>query len=122
MKRFRELMDKYDVVGDVRGIGLMVGIEFVKDKKSKEKEIDSLAEAIVGGVKPAKGIVLVQNEGSVGLDDPLEQPGLTLKAIERRTGKTIYLKRRDQARAAAIVLHDLYGIQVEVGIVAGLTP
>ncbi len=37
MKRLNELKDKYEEVGDVRGIGLMVGIEFVKDKKSKEK-------------------------------------------------------------------------------------
>jgi 4-aminobutyrate aminotransferase len=37
LKRFNELKDKHEVVGDARGIGLMVGIEFVKDKKSKEK-------------------------------------------------------------------------------------
>ncbi|MFW9927692.1 MAG: aspartate aminotransferase family protein [Candidatus Thorarchaeota archaeon] len=37
LKRFNELKDKYEVVGDARGIGLMAGIEFVKDKKSKEK-------------------------------------------------------------------------------------
>jgi 4-aminobutyrate aminotransferase len=37
MKRLNELKDKHEVVGDVRGIGLMVGVEFVKDKKSKEK-------------------------------------------------------------------------------------
>ncbi len=37
LKLLNELKDKYEVIGDVRGIGLMVGIEFVKDKKSKEK-------------------------------------------------------------------------------------
>jgi len=36
-KRLTELMDKYEVIGDVRGLGLMVGIEFVKDRKTKEK-------------------------------------------------------------------------------------
>jgi 4-aminobutyrate aminotransferase len=39
LKRFNELKDKHEVVGDARGIGLMVGIEFVKDKKSKEKAV-----------------------------------------------------------------------------------
>jgi 4-aminobutyrate aminotransferase len=37
VKRLEELKDKHEVVGDVRGIGLMVGMEFVKDKKTKEK-------------------------------------------------------------------------------------
>ena len=36
-KRLNELKDKHEVVGDVRGIGLMAGVEFVKEKKSKEK-------------------------------------------------------------------------------------
>ena len=37
LKRFDELKDKHEVVGDARGIGLMAGVEFVKDKTSKEK-------------------------------------------------------------------------------------
>lgn len=35
MKRFNEWKQKYDVVGDVRGTGAMMGVEFVTDKKSK---------------------------------------------------------------------------------------
>jgi 4-aminobutyrate aminotransferase len=30
------LQEKYDVIGDVRGMGLMQGLEFVKDRKTKE--------------------------------------------------------------------------------------
>ena len=30
----RELMNKYDCIGDVRGLGLMVGVEFVEDKQT----------------------------------------------------------------------------------------
>jgi 4-aminobutyrate aminotransferase len=37
LKRLRELKDKHEVVGDVRGLGLMIGLELVKDKKTKEK-------------------------------------------------------------------------------------
>jgi 4-aminobutyrate aminotransferase len=32
----RSLMPKYDCVGDVRGLGLMVGVEFVADRASRE--------------------------------------------------------------------------------------
>jgi 4-aminobutyrate aminotransferase/(S)-3-amino-2-methylpropionate transaminase len=40
-KRLRELQDKYPVIGDVRGLGAMVAIELVNDRKTKEpaKEI-----------------------------------------------------------------------------------
>ncbi len=35
MKRLEEMKERYEIVGDVRGLGLMIGLELVKDKKSK---------------------------------------------------------------------------------------
>lgn len=35
-KRLNEMKNKYPFIGDVRGLGYMAGIEFVKDKKTKE--------------------------------------------------------------------------------------
>jgi 4-aminobutyrate aminotransferase len=35
-QRLKELQAKYDCVGDVRGLGLMVATDFVKDRRSKE--------------------------------------------------------------------------------------
>ena len=40
MAKFNSWMDKYEVIGDVRGIGVMLGIEFVKDKVTKEPNKD----------------------------------------------------------------------------------
>src|SRR5438132_8885288 len=33
-----KLMSKYDCIGDVRGMGMMIGVEFVKDRASKEPD------------------------------------------------------------------------------------
>ncbi len=40
MEELKPLVDKYDVVGDVRGKGLMVGVEFITDKKTKKRNAD----------------------------------------------------------------------------------
>ncbi|MGC8572195.1 MAG: aminotransferase class III-fold pyridoxal phosphate-dependent enzyme [Candidatus Micrarchaeia archaeon] len=38
LKRLEEMKEKFECIGDVRGLGLMLAIEFVKDKKSKEAD------------------------------------------------------------------------------------
>jgi 4-aminobutyrate aminotransferase len=45
MKRLEEMKEKYEIVGDVRGKGLFIGVEVVKDKKSKERGVHE-AQAI----------------------------------------------------------------------------
>jgi 4-aminobutyrate aminotransferase len=47
LKRLGEMKEKYEIVGDVRGLGLFVGAEIVKDKRSKlrgEKEAHEIIE------------------------------------------------------------------------------
>jgi len=56
-KRLEELKDKYEIIGDVRGIGMMQATEFVKDRKTKEhakEERDRIAE-----VAFKKGLILL---------------------------------------------------------------
>jgi 4-aminobutyrate aminotransferase len=36
-KRLIEMKEKYEIVGDVRGMGLFIGVEIVKDKRSKAR-------------------------------------------------------------------------------------
>jgi len=36
IKRLKEIQERYEVIGDVRGRGLMIGVELVKNRKTKE--------------------------------------------------------------------------------------
>src|SRR5438552_3820143 len=36
----QKLMTKYECIGDVRGMGFMLGVEFVKDKTSREPDVE----------------------------------------------------------------------------------
>jgi len=36
LRRLEEMKERYEIIGDVRGKGLMIGVEIVKDKRSKE--------------------------------------------------------------------------------------
>ncbi len=39
MKRLEEMRERYEIVGDVRGKGLFIGVEIVKTKKGKERGV-----------------------------------------------------------------------------------
>lgn len=63
MARYNEWKEKYECVGDVRGLGGMVGIEFVKDKESKEPAA-ALTSAIIQ--EAAKHGLMVEGAGTYG--------------------------------------------------------
>ena len=60
LKMFRELQTRHEVVGDVRGGGLMIGVEFVKDRETKEPATELVA-AIADQISDA---VIVTKAGS----------------------------------------------------------
>ena len=61
MNKYNELTEKYEVVGDVRGLGAMIGIEFVKDKKTKTPD-PILTKRII--VECANNGLLVEGAGT----------------------------------------------------------
>ena len=50
-KRLKELQKDYDVIGDIRGPGLFIGIEIVKDQKSREPFTELMEEMLHEGVR-----------------------------------------------------------------------
>ncbi len=46
LARFRQMQHRFDFIGDVRGEGLMIGIELVRDKETKEPMAQAHAEEI----------------------------------------------------------------------------
>jgi 4-aminobutyrate aminotransferase-like enzyme/Ser/Thr protein kinase RdoA (MazF antagonist) len=46
LARMRTLMDRHAAIGDVRGLGLMLGIDLVKDRKSKEPATERAARVV----------------------------------------------------------------------------
>ncbi|MBD3160000.1 MAG: aminotransferase class III-fold pyridoxal phosphate-dependent enzyme [Candidatus Lokiarchaeota archaeon] len=67
LERLHELKDKHDVVGDVRGAGLMVGLEFVKDRRSKEKAPGLRNQIIKNAVKKQKLWILGSGQNCIRL-------------------------------------------------------
>lgn len=78
MKRLTEMKNSYGIVGDVRGIGLMIGIEFVKSKETKEaavKERDKIIQtAFDNGL-----LILPAGESSIRIIPPLTVSGESLE-------------------------------------------
>jgi len=46
MKKLKKLKNKYSIIGDVRGKGLMIGLELVKDRKTREPAVQETDEIV----------------------------------------------------------------------------
>ena len=56
-KRLREVFETHERVGEVRGIGAMWGLEFVKDRRTKEPDADLARAVQMAGLK--NGLILL---------------------------------------------------------------
>ncbi len=62
-ERFQDLMNRFDCIGDVRGSGLLVGVDIVKDKATKERDVNKTAKICWRCWE--KGLILAFFSGSV---------------------------------------------------------
>lgn len=79
-------LPKYEIVGDIRGCGLMIGIEIVKDKKSKQPH-SAVRDAIVDRAFELGLLFLGCGETSIRLSPPLtisrEEAAIAMDVLEQ---------------------------------------
>jgi 4-aminobutyrate aminotransferase len=95
---FRKIGDwprRFRIVGDVRGKGLMIGVEFVRDQETKEKAQD-LRDKVVDHAFHRGLLTLGSGENSIRMSPPLlideEQADCAIRVMEesiREAEKTI---------------------------------
>jgi 4-aminobutyrate aminotransferase len=89
MDGLRELMKRHEIIGDLRGKGLMIGIELVKDRATKEPHPDALFQVEVECFR--RGLI-IQGAGTstIRLSPPLvidqEQCDFALKTLDEALG------------------------------------
>lgn len=70
LKRLKEMQEKYEIIGDVRGKGLMIGVELVRSKYTKEPAEEESHEVIKRCWK--KGLVIITaGDSTVRIAPPL---------------------------------------------------
>jgi 4-aminobutyrate aminotransferase len=70
MERLRGLQAKHAIIGDVRGKGLMIGIELVRDRQTKERAVEE-RNALVQAVFRRGVLILGAGKNAVRLAPPL---------------------------------------------------
>ena len=70
LERLRALADRHCLIGDVRGLGLMLGIELVRDRRTKERAAAE-RDALVRGAFERGLLVLAAGANVVRLSPPL---------------------------------------------------
>ncbi|MFH1351520.1 MAG: acetyl ornithine aminotransferase family protein [Pseudomonadota bacterium] len=84
MTGLRQLQNTYECMGDVRGMGLMVGVELVKDRETKERATTWRDKIIQNAFR--KGLLLL----GCGQNSIRFCPGLTVTAEEVDVCLTIF--------------------------------
>jgi 4-aminobutyrate aminotransferase len=78
------LMQKHALVGDVRGLGLMIGVELVRDRQTKERAIDERNDVVNAAFR--RGLLVL----GAGRNTIRFSPPLVLTREEAETAVQIF--------------------------------
>jgi adenosylmethionine-8-amino-7-oxononanoate aminotransferase len=110
LDRLRELQDRHTMIGDVRGLGLLAGIELVRDRATKEPFPASWqVSKRVSEATLARGLVSYPLQGTV---DGLEGDHLLY-------GPPLIITREQIDELVAILDESLTAVTAELGALAG---
>jgi 4-aminobutyrate aminotransferase len=70
MNGLRELQNKHQIIGDVRGRGLMIGVELVRDRKTKERAVEE-RNAVVQAMFRRGVLILGAGRNAIRFAPPL---------------------------------------------------
>jgi 4-aminobutyrate aminotransferase len=91
MRRMADWPARHKIVGDVRGKGLMIGVEIVRDQKTKERAGD-LREAIVNHAFEKGLLLLGAGENTIRIAPPLlvdeEQADFAVRTLDACISET----------------------------------
>ena len=60
---FNKMKDKYEIIGDVRGLGLSIGVELIKDPVKKERHNEAASKICYRCYE--KGVILITLNGNI---------------------------------------------------------
>jgi 4-aminobutyrate aminotransferase/(S)-3-amino-2-methylpropionate transaminase len=81
-RRLLAMQEKYEFIGDVRGVGLLIGLDLVKDRKTKEPLAKTVTDRIFLECL-RRGLLLMGYMPRVRINPPLT---LTLEEMDRGLG------------------------------------
>jgi 4-aminobutyrate aminotransferase / (S)-3-amino-2-methylpropionate transaminase / 5-aminovalerate transaminase len=91
-ERFLKMKDKYPIIGEIRGIGAMMAVEFIKDQKTKEPAPQETSEIVQECLKngvfvPTAGINKNVLRMLVSLEITDEQLDEAMDVLDKAVGK-----------------------------------
>ena len=99
----REIQKTHEIVGDVRGMGLMIGVELVRDRQTKERAVEE-RNALVQAMFRRGVLVLGAGKNAIRLAPPLvitkEQADVLLRILDEALTEVTQTRATAETRTA----------------------